>query len=124
MKMFNYLFYKLHQATLRTSDSNIPEFMASIYLGSLINSNLVVLCFWMSKLKMLPLNVVLYYQYMACIPFLLSFLYFRNKRFVRIFKQYSKENEKQRVRGNYLVLSYVIISFLLLLTFLIPKVYK
>jgi hypothetical protein len=41
--MFNYLYYKLYQASLRSSLRDIPEFMASVSFGGLISANILVI---------------------------------------------------------------------------------
>jgi len=118
--MFHYLYYKLYQASLKSSLKDIPEFMTAVSFGGLININIMVLHILLSKF-----NITSYMfsnstevGVFALISIALSMLYYNKKRIKLILEKYSQESNKQRIRGNLFVAVYVGISFLLV--FLVP----
>jgi hypothetical protein len=52
--MFDYLYYKLYQASLKSSLDDIPEFLAPIYLGGLISANILAISAFLAKIDVLP----------------------------------------------------------------------
>ena len=52
--MFDYLYYKLYQASLKSSLRDIPEFLAPIFLGGLISANILVISAFLSKIGLVP----------------------------------------------------------------------
>ena len=46
--MFNYLYYKLYEATLKGSLRDIPHLMTPVFLGGLIGLNVLVIYFFFS----------------------------------------------------------------------------
>lgn len=112
--MIDYLYYKLYQASLKSSLNDIPAFLASIFLGGLISVNVLVISAFLTKIDVLPFLFSDSRQasfFCFCLIILLMFIY-RKKRYRKIIKKYSKEDEKQRIRGNIAVAVYVAISFL------------
>jgi len=114
--MFHYLYYKLYQATLKGSLSDIAEFAASIYFGGLIAANIFVIGGFLAKL-----NLVSFYTskqqagLSAIICIVLSCIYFLyNKKYESIVYKYSQEDNRTRIKGNIIVSLYVAISFLLI----------
>src|SRR5690606_9812828 len=113
--MFHYLYYKLYQASLKSSLKDIPEFMTAVSFGGLININIMVLHILLSKF-----NITSYMfsnstevGVFALISIALSMLYYNKKRIKLILEKYSQESNKQRRRGYLFVAVYVGISFLL-----------
>lgn len=112
--MFNYLYYKLYQASLKSSLRDIPEFLAPVFLGGLISANTLVLSALLAKLDVVPFLFANHTQggIFAFVVIVLTMLYYRKERYQPILKKYSQENEKERIRGNIIVALYVAISFL------------
>lgn len=113
--IFNYLFYKLYSAHKKGSMNDIAEFAAAINFGLLIAINFFVVFGFLAKLNVIPFFYSNKYQagfaVIACI--ILSIMYFLlNKRYKTIFEIYSQESKKDKLRGNIIVVSYVIVSFL------------
>ncbi|SRR5690554_6176811 len=111
--MFHYLYYKLYQASLKSSLNDMPMFMTAVSFGGLIALNIFVIVGFLAKLDLLPfysnkhqagLSVV------ACI--ILTTFYFNKKRIELILKKYSQESNRKRIKGNIIVSLYVAISFL------------
>lgn len=113
--IFNYLFYKLYQATLKGSLNDIAEYAASMYFGTLIALNFFVIVGFMAKLKLITFFFSNKYQVglLVFICIIISAIYFlSNKRYKAIFEKYSQESKKDRIMGNTVVAIYVAISFL------------
>lgn len=111
--MFHYLYYKLYQASLKSSLNDMPMFMTAVSFGGLIALNIFVIVGFLAKLDLLPfysnkhqagLSVV------ACI--ILTTFYFNKKRIELILKKYSQVSNRKRIKGNIIVSLYVAISFL------------
>lgn len=113
--MFNYLYYKLYRAAKLSSLRDTAKFTATIFFGGLIGANIFVLSGFLAKLNIFPFLFSNKYQAtlfgFTCIV-LASLYYLSNKRYKSIFKKYSQESEKDRIRGNIIVAIYVAISFL------------
>lgn len=114
--MFNYLYYKLYKASLKSSLYDIANFMTSISLGSLISANILVISGFLSKLIGLPFLFSNSYDggIFASIIIIFTFLYYSKKRLRLILKKYSQESQKARIKGNIIVSIYVVISFFLI----------
>ena len=91
--MFHYLYYKLYQASLKSSLNDMPMFMTAVSFGGLIALNIFVIVGFLAKLDLLPfytnkhqagLSVV------ACI--ILTTFYFNKKRIELILK-----NAKEKI---------------------------
>ena len=52
--MFDYLYYKLYRATITGSLHDIAQYMAPLYLGALINMNIIVVNAFLAKIGVLP----------------------------------------------------------------------
>lgn len=111
--MLNYLYYKLYQASLKSSLRSIPEFLAPVFLGGLISANILVISAFFAKLDVLPFLFANSKQggIFSFLLIILSVVYYREERYKVILKKYSKESEKERVKGNVIVALYVTISF-------------
>lgn len=112
--MFNYLYYKLYQASLKSSLRDIPEFLAPVFLGGLISVNILVVSAFLAKLDLLPFlfSKGNWAGLFALMNIIFAFSYYRKKRYRLILKKYSQENEKARIQGNIIVAVYVTLSFL------------
>lgn len=112
--MFNYLYYKLYQASLNSSLRGIPEFLAPVFLGGLISVNILVTSAFLAKLGVLPFLFTNSKQggIFALVLIILSMIYYRKQRYKTILKKYSQESERERIKGNIIVAVYVAISFL------------
>lgn len=114
MKVFNYLYYKLYQAFLKSSMHDIPEFLAPVGLGGLLSSNILVVSAFLAKLDILPFLFSNKGQAggFSILLVILTMLYYRKKRYIKILKKYSQESKKQKLKGNMVTIIYVILSFL------------
>lgn len=115
--MLHYLYYKLYQASLKGSLSDIAKYAASIYFGGLIASNIFVILAFLKKSGVLSFFYTNKYQaaFSAIICIIVSCIYFlHNKRYRIIIDKYSREGNKSRVVGNVIISIYVAVSFLLI----------
>ena len=122
--MFHYLYYKLYQASLKSSLNTIPEFMTPISYGGLLSANFLVINGFLAKITNVPFLFSIGEQgaVFAFIIIGLTMLYFRKKRYIQILKKYSQESNKERIRGNAVVAIYVALSFLLIFAIAFFKV--
>ena len=114
--MFNYLYYKLYQASLKSSLRDVPQVLAPIFFGGLISANVLVVSGFLAKIDALPFLFSKNTQGggFALILIFLAMLYFKKPRVARILEKYSRETEKERITGNIIVSVYVGLSFLLI----------
>lgn len=114
--MFNYLYYKLYQASLKSSLSDIPDFMTAVSFGGLISVNILVISAFLAKIDVMPFWFSSKEQAggFAFVVIVLTKFYYRKERYRLIIKKYSQENDKERIRGNVIVAIYVVLSFLLI----------
>ena len=114
--MFNYLYYKLYRASLKSSLRDIPEFLAPVFLGGLVSANILVISAFLAKLDVLPFLFSSKEKggAFAFVIIVLAMFYYRKERYRSIIKKYSQENDKERIRGNVIVAIYVTLSFLLI----------
>lgn len=118
--MFHYLYYKLYQASLRSSLRDIPEFMTAVSFGVLIIINFLTLNALLTKLNITP-YIFSNSTPIKIFPFLiigLTLVYYNKKRRNEILKKYSQEDNRTRIKGNIIITIYVIISILLM--FIVP----
>lgn len=112
--MFNYLYYKIYQATLKSWLNDIVNTSTPIYFGGLIGINFLVLYLFFAKMDWLPniFNNSKQAGLAIAVFIILSIAYFGKKRREAILKKYSGEQNIKRIRGNIIVISYVVISFI------------
>jgi len=114
--MFDYLYYKLYQASLKSSLQTIPEFLAPVFLGGLISANILVISAFLAKMDILPFLFSSKEQAgaFASAVIILTMFCYRKKRYKQVLKKYAQESDKERIRGNIVVAIYVVVSFLLI----------
>jgi hypothetical protein len=114
--MFNYLYYKLYQVSLKSSFRDIPEFFAPVFLGGLVSANILVISAFLAKINVMPFLFQNKEQggLFALAVIVLAMFYYRKKRYRPIIKKYLQENDKKRIRGNVIVAFYVALSFFLI----------
>jgi len=114
--IIDYLYYKLYQASLKSSLRDIPEFMTAVSFGGLLSANLLVISAFLAKLDLLPFLFSNKAQAggFAFITIVFTMIYYRKERYKAIIVKYSQENNKDRIRGNIIVSVYVALSFLLI----------
>lgn len=115
--MFNYLYYKLYRAAKQSSLHDTAEFTATIFFGGLIGVNLFVINGFLAKIDLMTFlfsnkNHAGLFGFICIL--LTSIYYLSNSRYKSIIKKYSKESNKERIRGNIIVAIYVTLSFLLI----------
>lgn len=112
--MLNYLYYKLYQASLKSSLKDTPRFMTSISFGGLISLNILVVNAFLAKINLLPFlfSDKIQAGIFVFVIILFTMLYYNKKRYRLIQMKYSQENNKERIKGNIIIALYVSISFL------------
>jgi uncharacterized protein YacL len=112
--MFDYLYYKIYRAVLRSSLRDIPAFVVPVYVGGLFSLNLIIISAFFAKLDIAPF---LFQNKIASgifVVLLMAFLYMRynsDKR-DKVLQKFAKETAAQRIRGNLAVITYVSLSFI------------
>lgn len=112
--MFNYLYYKLYRASLKSSLQDIPAFFTAILMGTLLSTNILVITMLLFKLEIIPLHYSSKNQASISTFLLIALigLYYNKRRRLVIFQEYEKESENKRKRGNMVVTLYVALSFI------------
>ncbi|MFN0081422.1 MAG: hypothetical protein ACKVOM_02805 [Ferruginibacter sp.] len=114
--IFDYLYYKLHHATLKGSLKDVVNIAAPAYIGCLIGANTLVLNAFLAK----TINVPFLFSNpklagFFCLGLIVVFkFYYNQKRVEGVLKKYSIEDNKQRIKGNIFVSLYVAASFLVI----------
>jgi hypothetical protein len=125
MTMLDYLFYKLYQVTLKSSLNDIPQFVASAYLGCLISINTIVISAILAKLDVAPFLFAnsTHGGIFAMLMIVFMLFYYQKKRSQPILEKYALESEKERIMGNIIVGIYVSLSiiFLFAVAFIRPE---
>ncbi|MDS1031960.1 hypothetical protein RDV77_04895 [Porphyromonadaceae sp. NP-X] len=112
--MLNYLYYKLYQASLKSSLKDTPGLMTSISFGGLISLNILVVNAFLAKINLLPFlfSDKIQAGIFVFVIILFTMLYYNKRRYRLIQMKYSQENNKERIKGNIIIALYVSISFL------------
>jgi|SRR5690554_4028050 len=111
--MFHYLYYKLYQASPKSSLNDMPRFMTAVSFGGLIAVNIFVIAGFLAKLDLLPFYTNKHQAGLSVVTcIILTTFYFHSKRTESILKKYSQESNRERIKGNIIVSIYVAISFL------------
>jgi amino acid transporter len=114
--MFDYLYYRLYRACLKSSLNGIPEFIAPIWLAGVISINIIVLYTFLVKIDILH-NIITNSKECGAFCFIMMCVFgiiYRKKKRKEVIEKYSIESESDRKKGNVIVSIYVIISFLLI----------
>lgn len=112
--MFNYFYYKFYQASLKSSLSDIPEFLAPVLMGGLISANILVINALLAKLDVVPFLFTNHTQggLFTTVVIIFTRFYYSEARYLLIVKKYVQESEKERIRGNLIVGVFVAVSFM------------
>ncbi|KIC94436.1 hypothetical protein OI18_12585 [Flavihumibacter solisilvae] len=115
--MIDYLYYKLYQATLKSSLNSIPHLMAPVYLGGLISANILVLNAFLAKIDVFPFlfSGTPTGGIFAILLIIAAIIFYRKDKRERILDKYSQEKNSERIRGNVIVAIYVSLSFILII---------
>jgi hypothetical protein len=117
MKLIEYYYYRLFTYFEKSSVKEISRFSAAVFVGVTISINLIIINALLAKLEILPFLLKSKSHAVIFIfsTIVLSSLYFLiNNKCNDLIKKYSTENFEERKRGNLLVVSYIIVSFLLI----------
>jgi hypothetical protein len=114
--MFNYLYYKLYRASLKSSLKDVPHILAPIYFGGLISINILVIYLFLVKIDVLPFLFTNKKQggIFTALMIVLAMLYYRKAKRTTLIDKYFQESNKERKRGNAMVAVYVVVSFILI----------
>jgi hypothetical protein len=114
--MIDYLYYKLYQASLKSSLNDIPQIAAAALLGCLLSANILVLNAFLSKITSLPFLFANSKQggAFAAIVISIAITYFRKDKRGSILEKYSLESKEERIKGSTIVACYAALSFLLI----------
>lgn len=119
MRVFDYLFYKLFRAAERSSVPEGAGAIANFTLSLLIYLNIFSIWGFLRKIEVMELNLFpnkIIVAIEATVIFIMFALYFFvNGRYRRILETFKKESPAKRVRGNIIVITYVVITFLIIL---------
>lgn len=114
--ILDYLYYKLHQATLKGSLKDVVTIAVASYIGCLAAANLLVLNAFLSKTINIPFlfsNKTL--AGVFCLGLIVvTKIYYNETRIENVLKKHSNESKKQKIKGNIFVSLYVAVSFLLI----------
>ena len=112
--MMHYLYYKLYQATLKGSLSDVAHYAAPTYFGALLCLNFMILNALLSKLDIIPylFPSTKFIGLLGLLSIVISYLYFDKTRRDRINEKYLQESNANRIKGNIIVAVYVALSFL------------
>lgn len=99
--------------------SGISDWVATAFLSCLNAFNILVLLKWLIKLNIIKPNVFL--ELMALFSvwlflFIAYRTYYRGNRIKKVHEKYSNENKRNKYLKNFGVISYMIISVLLIFT--------
>jgi hypothetical protein len=121
--IFKYLWYKLYKASLKSSLKEIPILFSGALFSLFIHLNIVALSIFFSKLDIFPIIYQNKTQatLFSIVLLVLSWGYFNGNRAKTIIDRFSKENKKQRIRGNIFVTTYIILSIILLFMLMFYK---
>lgn len=113
--MIDYLYYKMYRAALKSSVKDSPHFFASCQLAGLIAINVLVLNAFLAKIGVVHfLFSSTGGGFFAALLIVGVMIYYNKDRREYILEKYSQENNRQRLRGNAIVITYAIVSFLLI----------
>jgi hypothetical protein len=112
LSILRFLYYRLYSALLKTNLKDVAEHVAAFYLVGLLCTNLIVI---LNQLGFSPVGSMSFKEY-ALILFIplylvIYILFVYKKRFLDIVERYKDETKHQRVRGNLVLLAYVVITF-------------
>jgi hypothetical protein len=108
--MIDYLYYKIYKS-YENKSGHLAETYAPIFSGGLIGLNILVINIFLAKINILPL----FFSnkrggILVLICGLIALFYYRKKRKEIVFNKYSLETNKERIRGNVIVLLYIALS--------------
>jgi hypothetical protein len=114
--MFNYLYYKLYQASLKSSLKDVPHILASVYFGGLLSINILVIYIFLVKINFVPFFLTDKKQggMFTALMIILTMLYYGKTKRTTLIDKYSSENNTERKSGNAIVTIYVVVSFILI----------
>jgi uncharacterized protein (DUF983 family) len=97
----------------KTNANDIAEYVAVIWLIVLLSTNIIVL---LKQFGFQPLNYVSSFKMYALILFIPMvtisyFLFLRNKRYLVIAEQYANETKREKIKGNLILIAYVVATF-------------
>ncbi len=109
--IIKYLWYRLYRAALKSGLKETPFFLASLTFSLLIHLNVFELSSLLAKLDILPFmyRTTGQAKVMSIILAVLSYIYFRGDRAKAIIDRFSQETDKQRKRGYFLFIAYIIL---------------
>ncbi len=112
--IFDYLYFKINQAVLRSSLKDVSTYIVPVYMGGIFALNILVLSAFLAKINVAPflfhstiVSVIFVIAMMIC----LIAIYNKSKRNL-VLQRFNNESKTHRERGNTIVILYVILSFL------------
>jgi Ca2+/Na+ antiporter len=113
-----YIYYKIWQNFSRTKTNDMPATNAMLFVSLCHLANIFVIQIVLGHYSLVNMKFSSKYEiYIYTIPlgllvFALNYLLLYKKR-DRIFEKYKNENKKQKLIGSILVISYILVSFVL-----------
>lgn len=111
--IFDYLYFKIYQAVLRSSLKDVAAYIVPLYMGGLLAVNILVLSAFLSKNDIAPFlfkSKVIAGIFVVVIMASLLLIYNTSRRDL-IVKRFENEGKANKVRGNAIVICYVFLSF-------------
>lgn len=116
MKVLDFLYYRLYKLLLKTTEADIAHHSAYMFMTMFLSINfiVVVINLGINLLEIAPARI---WSLIICgiMMIFFYFLFVRSKRYLRLEAYYANESKKERVRGNLILLAYVVGTILALL---------
>ena len=113
----DYLFYKLYRASQRSSVPEIAGLLAELIFTICLSFNLLAIITLLKKIKAIDFYPSKNGFIIIAVGIFIvtSLIFFVGSRYKRIIEKYEGEERKSRLRGNFFVTMYLILSFAFLL---------
>lgn len=113
----DYIFYKLYRASQRSSIPEIAGLLAELIFTICLSFNILAVITLLKKMEVIEfyLSKNGFIIISAGVFIVTSLIFFVGSRYKRIIEKYEREKKKSRIRGNFIVTMYVILSFTFLL---------
>lgn len=120
MKLLRYLYFRLYQLMIAIGNKEVPEFAALFLMAMtlVLNFYSIISISYLFGLK-IDLGLDTGLKIGSCFLGLILVLYFsfvHKEKFLEIAKVYRDESAHNKTKGSFIIVGYIILSFLLLIT--------
>lgn len=118
MRILDYIYYRFYLLNKKTSMSDIAEYGAVINMAVVLGFNFIVICgnLEINLLAIAPSRVLSWFLGGGMMV-ILYFVYVKNKRYLQIIEKYRDESKRDKLKGNIIIIAYVVVSLACLLVF-------